>query len=58
MSLPKWVQEAVGKGQKSVCIELCRHATAVEIDACAVKRYEKKEEIELQSLVMERAMKD
>lgn len=43
MSLPKWVQEAFGKGQElSVCIELCRHATVVEIDVCALKRDEKK----------------
>lgn len=43
MSLPKWVQEAFGKGQElSVCIELCRHATVVEIDVCAVRRDEKK----------------
>lgn len=44
MSLPKWVQEAVEKGQElSVCLELWRHATAVERDERAVKREKKKQ---------------
>lgn len=54
MSLLKWVQEAVEKGQElSVCLELWRHATAVERDDRAVKREEKKQEIELQRLTMD-----
>lgn len=59
MSLPKWVQEAVEKGQElSVCLELWRHATAVEKDDRAVKREEKKQKMELQRLVMERDVQD
>lgn len=58
MSLPKWVQEAVEKGQELyVCLELWRHATAVERDDRAVKREEKKQEIELR-LAMERDVQD
>lgn len=59
MSLPKWVQEAVEKGQElSVCVELWRHATAVEKDDRAVKREEKKQKMELQRLAMERDVQD
>lgn len=48
MPLPKWVEEAVEKGQKlSVCLELWPHATAVERDDRAIKREEKKQEMEL-----------
>ena len=59
MSLPKWVQEAVEKGQElSVCLELWRHATAVERDERAVNREEKKQEMELQRLAMERDVQE
>ena len=31
MSLPTWIQEAVGKGHDlSVCLELWKHASAIE----------------------------
>lgn len=59
MSLPKCVQEAIEKGQELfVCLELWRHATAVERDERAVKRDEKKQEMELQRLAMERDVQE
>lgn len=58
MSLPKWVQEAVEKGQElSMCLEFWRHAT-VERDERAIKREEKKQEMELQRLAMERDVQE
>jgi hypothetical protein len=54
MSLPKWFQEAVGKGQDlSACLELWRHATTVERDERAAQREEKKHEAEQKRIAME-----
>ncbi|XP_048748044.2 uncharacterized protein LOC125660258 [Ostrea edulis] len=55
MSLPQWVQDAVEKGQDlSVCLELWKHATAVDRDERATQREEKKQEMELQRMAMEK----
>ena len=55
MSLPKWVQEAVGKGQDlSACLELWRHATTVERDERAAQREEKKQEAEQKRIAIEK----
>ena len=47
MSLPQWVQDAVDKGQNlSDCLELWKHATAVERDERAAEREKRRLELE------------
>ena len=54
MSLPTWIQEAVGKGYDlSVCLELWKHASAIEREERMAEREEKKQEMELKRLAME-----
>ncbi|XP_062603532.1 uncharacterized protein LOC134265323 [Saccostrea cucullata] len=55
MSLPSWVQEAIGKGEDlTVCLEMWRHASAVEREERMARREKEKEEIEIQRLQLEK----
>lgn len=59
MSLPGWVKKAVEEGQDlSTCMEMWKHACAVEREERQARREKEKDELEMQRIKMENDEKE
>ncbi|XP_065928583.1 uncharacterized protein [Magallana gigas] len=59
MSLPGWVKKAVDEGQDlSTCMEMWKHACAVEREERQARREKEKDELEMQRIKMENDEKE